>query len=79
VATDAKRVGPSLKGIVERAKTRIEGKDAETYISESILKPNDHIVEGFVEGLMPTGYEAELVEDGNDEQLRDLVAYLMTL
>lgn len=79
VDTDDKLVGPSLKGIATRAATRVEGKGAEEYITESILKPNEYVVEGFVQGLMPAGYEGELVKDGKDEQLKDLVAYLMTL
>ena len=75
VDTDDKLVGPSLKGLSERAATRVEGQSADDYIKASILKPNDYVVEGFVQGLMPAGYEGELSE----EQLGDLMAYLKTL
>ncbi len=74
-----KLLGPGLKGIGARAKTRVEGQDAEAYLTQSILQPNAYIVEGFVQGLMPMGYEAELIKDGNDAHLKDLVAYLSTL
>lgn len=79
VKTEGKLVGPSLKGLGALAKTRVEGQDAEAYLIQSILEPNAHIVEGFVEGLMPLGYADELVKDGNDTHLKDLVAYLSTL
>ena len=59
--------------------TTVEGQSAEEYIRNSILKPNDHVVEGYTPGLMPQGYEAEFIVDGNDEKLKDIIAYLMTL
>ena len=79
VKTGGKLVGPSLKGLGALAETRVEGQDAEAYLIQSILEPNAYIVEGFVEGLMPLGYGEELVKDGNDTHLKDLVAYLSTL
>jgi mono/diheme cytochrome c family protein len=39
------------------------------------LEPNAYLVEGFGQGLMPAGYGDELSE----EQLNDLVAYLLSL
>lgn len=68
-------VGPSLAGIASRAGTRIEGMDAEGYIRDSILDPGSYTVEGFPKGLMPP----EGFEDLGDEELDDLVAYLLTL
>ncbi len=75
VDTDDKIVGPSLKGIKERAATRVEGKSAEEYLKASILAPNEYVVEGFVQGLMPAGYREALTDD----QLNDVVAYLMSI
>ena len=60
-------VGPSLAGIGSRA-------DAD-YIRESILDPNAVLVEGFPANTMPPVWNEELTE----EQIEQLVAYLMTL
>lgn len=45
------------------------------YIRVSILEPNEFIVEGFPENLMPAIYNEFLSE----EEVNDLVAYLLTL
>lgn len=68
-------VGPSHYGLADRAGTYVEGMTAEEYLRESIVEPNAHIVEGYAEGLMYQFYEEELTE----EQIDDLVAYLLTL
>jgi mono/diheme cytochrome c family protein len=60
-------VGPSLAGIGTRG-------DAD-YIRESILNPNAVLVEGFSAGTMPDVWGEEL----SDEQIDQLVAYLLTL
>ena len=67
-------VGPSLAGIASRAATRVEGQSAEEYIQLSILRPGEHIVEGFSD-LMPSNFGTTLT----GEQLDALVVYLMTL
>lgn len=69
------KVGPSLYGIAERAATRVEGQLAERYIYNSIVHPNEYVVEGFAQGLMPQNYAEILTET----QLLELTAYLMTL
>lgn len=69
-----KLVGPSLQGIGTRAATRVPGQSAEEYIKTSILDPNAFVVEGFASGVMPS-FKPVL----SDQQLNDLVAYLMTL
>lgn len=69
------KVGPSLYGIAERAATRVEGQVAQRYIYNSIVHPNEYVVEGFAEGLMPQNYGDILTET----QLLELTAYLMTL
>jgi len=68
-------VGPSLAGIGSRAGSAVEGQSAEEYIHTSIVSPNEHIVEGFAEGLMPQGFGDQL----SDEELDDLVSYLLSL
>lgn len=67
-------VGPSLNGIGALAATRVGGMSAEEYLHESIIDPNTYVVEGFGSGIMPDTYETQLSE----EQLNDLVAFLLT-
>ena len=68
-------VGPSLAGIAQRAAMRSEGLSAEEYIRQSILEPDAYLVEGFSKGVMYQDYSDELTE----QQLNDLVAFLMQL
>jgi mono/diheme cytochrome c family protein len=68
-------VGPSQAGLGARAAQRVPGQTAEEYLRNSITHPNDYLVEGFAEGVMYQNYAAELTED----QINDLVAYLLTL
>ena len=75
VDSDAVLVGPSMLGISERAADRVDGEDAQTYIHNSIVAPNDYLVEGFNAGLMPQIYGDVLSE----QDLEDVIAYLMSL
>lgn len=68
-------VGPSHYGLADRAGEYEEGTSAEAYLRESIVNPNAHIVDGFSENVMYQNY----AEDLSDEQIDDLVAYLLTL
>ena len=68
-------VGPSMAGIGTTAATRVSGLSAEAYIRQSILHPNDYIVEGFQPNIMVQVWEDELTA----AQVDDLVAYLLTL
>lgn len=71
-------IGPGLWNVAVRAETRVEGQTAVEYIRNSILHPNDFIAPGdpaFPPGLMPQDYEEVLTE----EQINDLIAYLLTL
>ncbi len=73
--TDVRGVGPGFLSVGARAGERIEGYPAELYLYNSIIHPNDYIVEDFIENLMPTGYKEALSE----QDIYDIVAYLMTL
>ena len=68
-------LGPSLANAGTEAASRVEGMAASDYLRESILAPDAHVVEGFGGGVMPATYGAELTE----QQVADLVAYLLTL
>lgn len=68
-------VGPGLLGIPSRAGERVPGTGPYSYIYNSIIHPNDYLVDGFAEGVMPQVYE----DVYSDAQLYDIIAYLMTL
>lgn len=67
-------LGPAMKGISERAGTRIEGVSADAYLRQSILDPKAFIVSGF-RPLMYPDYAKHLSE----QNILDLIAYLHTL
>lgn len=67
-------VGPSLAGVASRAALRLPNIPAEVYLYESIVNPNAYVVEGFHGNIMPAGYGNRL----DEQQLSDLVAFLMT-
>lgn len=67
-------IGPSLYGVATRAETRMPGLSAEEYITLSILRPGDYVVEGF-NNVMITNLAKELTS----EELDAVVAFLLTL
>jgi mono/diheme cytochrome c family protein len=69
------RIGPSFAGVGTRAATRVAGLPAEEYLYRSIVEPDAYVVEGYPKGLMLPDAARNLSE----EQIRDLVAYLLTL
>lgn len=75
------KVGPSLAGVASRAATREPGKSAEQYLRESIQQPNAFIVpddpkyQANGKSAMPEG----LGNGMTDQDLADLIAYLLTL
>lgn len=68
-------VGPSLAGVGSRAESRVEGKNAEEYLRQSILEPNAYLVDGFEPNVMVQVWEDEL----SAEQVDQLIAFLLTL
>lgn len=68
-------VGPSQYALATRAAGRVAGQSAEEYLHESIVEPNAYIVEGFDSGVMYQTYGEELSE----QDINDLVAYMLTL
>ncbi|MEA3337451.1 MAG: c-type cytochrome [Chloroflexota bacterium] len=68
-------VGPNLGGIAARGSEQKPPMSAEEYIRESILLPNDYVVEGFPANLMPKTYGDTL----NEAEFEGLVQYLLTL
>ena len=64
-----------MAGIANRAGARVSGQTAEDYLHNSILDPNQYVVDGFSPGLMYQNYKDVLT----DEQITDLIAYLSTL
>ena len=68
-------VGPSLYGIGTTAAQRVPGLSAEEYLYQSIVEPDAYVVPGFQAGMMPPDARERLTE----EQIQDLVAFLLTL
>jgi cytochrome c2 len=68
-------VGPSLAGIGAEAGSRGAGMSAEGFLRQAITDPSADIAEGFAANVMPATYGSQLTE----QQVADLVAYLMTL
>lgn len=66
--------GPALNGIAERAAERIPGMSAEDYLRQSIVDPHSYVVEGY-DDLMFADYGRFL----DEQELADLIAYLLTL
>ena len=68
-------IGPSLYGVATRAESRVEGLDARTYLWQSILLPDEYVVDGYPAGQMLPIYRERL----SQEQLDALLAYMLTL
>jgi glucose/arabinose dehydrogenase len=68
-------VGPSLLGLRDVADTRIAGMDARAYVRDSILNPNDYVVEGYPESLMYQEYGSRLSE----AQVETLIDFVLSL
>ena len=69
---DKRLVGPSFYGVFTRAATRTPPESAKAYIYESIVAPNDHVVETFQPNLMPQTFSTQL----DPQQMADLLAWI---
>ncbi len=67
-------IGPGMAGIGERAGSRVEGQTAAEYLHTSIVDSGEFVVEGY-QNVMPDVFEQSL----NEAEIRDLVAYLLSL
>lgn len=67
---------PDLAGIATRAGEREPGKDALTYLAESLYQPNSYIVPGFNPG-MPEIDKPPIAL--SDDEIKAVIAYLQTL
>lgn len=67
-------VGPSMYGYADRAGSRIEGYDAETYTHESIVNPSAYLADNLA-NAMPANFGDRMTA----QDLADLIAYLLTL
>jgi len=69
-----KGAGPPLDGYAGVAGDRVDGKSAEAYTFESLLRPSKHLVRGY-SNVMPSDYADKLTR----QEIADLIAYLHTL
>ncbi len=68
-------VGPSLADVASVAGNRVEGLSAEQYLRQSILLPDQYIVDGWPSGQMLPIYRDAL----SPEELDAVISYLLTL
>ncbi len=67
-------VGPPLSHIATFGGDRVSGKNAETYIRQSLIEPDAYFVDGF-DDLMPKTFNDILAQ----EEIESLIEYLLTL
>jgi len=67
--------GPTWYNMAATARTRVEGESAGLYLYNSIMYPNDYIVEGYLPNIMLQIYQDIL----DDQETADIIAYLLTL
>jgi cytochrome c2 len=70
-----RKIGPGQLNVAERAATRVEGQSAAQYIYNSVLHPNDYVVEEYTPNLMPGNYRDLLT----DQDIYAIIAYMFTL
>jgi mono/diheme cytochrome c family protein len=76
--SDRRLIGPGLKNMLKKAVGYSTGQTLQAYLRESITDPDAFIVPGeppYPAGLMPENY-ADIFSEAD---LKDLIAYLMTL
>lgn len=67
--------GPTWHNIANTAATRVPGESAGLYLYHSIIRPNQYVVPGYQPGIMIQTYQDML----SDQDLADIIAYLLTL
>lgn len=68
-------VGPSLEHIASRAGSQVEGLAAVDYLHQSIVDPGAYIANDKKQTVMYQDFGEQLTDD----QINDLIAYLLTL
>lgn len=68
-------VGPGLSGVGATAESRVAGESVDEYLTNSIVSPNAFVVPDFFPSIMPSTFAQTLTE----QEIKDLVAYLVTL
>lgn len=65
--------GPHQGNLAERAAQIAPDQSAEEYVYTSIVDPSAYVVEGYVEGIMPSNYAEQMSE----EEIRELARWLL--
>jgi hypothetical protein len=74
VGPEPSKAGPSLQDYSTLASQRVKQQTAEDYTFYSILRPSEHIVQGY-SNVMPSDYAQKL----SRQEIADLIAYLLSL
>lgn len=76
--SDWNGTGPWLGNLVDNAPNRIPEYTPEQYLYESILYPNEYIVDGYSAGIMPGNFALRMGEtEETPQDLRDIMAYIL--
>lgn len=73
-ASDWAGAGPWVGQIAENAPRDVAGITAEQYVYNSILHPNDYIVDGFAANVMPQNFPLRMGD--NPQDMADILAYI---
>ena len=65
--------GPHMGNLPETASERVAGQDAETYVYNSIVNPNDYLNPGYIAGIMPQNFADQMSE----EEIQSLVTWIL--
>ena len=71
---ETQMTGPTWYDVADTAVSRVPGESPGFYLYTSIAAPNDHLVEGYPQGIMPQTY----IDTLSTQDFGDLVAYLLT-
>ncbi len=75
VNQDKSGIGPSLEGIARSAGHQQNGVDTIAYLRDSIVNPNAFVADGSSKSRMYAHFDDVL----SDEEIDNLIAYLLTL